>query len=32
LVGGIDFPTTGCWQISAHYENEELTFVVWVAK
>ena len=32
LVGGIDFPTPGCWEISAHYEDDELTFVVWVAK
>ena len=32
LVGGIDFPTSGCWEVSAHYENDDLTFVVWVAK
>jgi len=31
LVGGIDFPTFGCWEISAHYEDDELNFVVWVA-
>jgi hypothetical protein len=30
LVGGIDFPTFGCWEVSAHYEHDELTFVVWV--
>jgi len=30
LVGGINFPTTGCWEISAHYENDELTFIVWI--
>jgi len=30
LVGGINFPTTGCWEVSARYENDELTFVVWV--
>jgi hypothetical protein len=30
LVGGIKFPTMGCWEVSAHYENDELTFVVWV--
>lgn len=30
LVGGIKFPTTGCWEVSARYENDELTFVVWV--
>ena len=32
LVGGIDFPTPGCWEISAHFEDDELTFIVWVAK
>ena len=32
LVGGIEFPTFGCWQISARYEDDELTFVVWVVK
>jgi hypothetical protein len=32
LVGGIDFSGPGCWEISAHYENDDLTFVVWVAK
>jgi hypothetical protein len=30
LVGGINFPTPGCWEVSARYENDELTFVVWV--
>ena len=30
LVGGINFPTTGCWEVSARYENDELTFVVWI--
>jgi hypothetical protein len=30
LVGGINFPTTGCWEVSARYQNDELTFVVWV--
>jgi hypothetical protein len=32
LVGGINFPTPGCWKISGRYEDDELTFVVWVAK
>jgi hypothetical protein len=22
----------GCWEITGHDENDELTFVVWVAK
>jgi hypothetical protein len=30
LVGGINFPTPGCWEVSARYENDELMFVVWV--
>ncbi len=32
LVGGIDFPTPGYWEITAHYEDDELAFIVWVAK
>jgi hypothetical protein len=32
LVGGIEFPAFGCWEVSARYEDDELTFVVWVAK
>jgi len=32
LVGGINFPSAGCWEITGHYEGDELTFVVWVAK
>jgi len=30
LVGGINFPTPGCWEVSGRYENDELKFVVWV--
>src|SRR5215469_13670263 len=36
IMTGIDFPTLGCWEITGHYqsdelaESEELTFVVWV--
>jgi len=32
LVGGINFPTPGCWKISGRYGDDELTFVVWVVK
>ncbi len=32
LIGAISFPTTGCWQITAQYEQDELRFVVWVVK
>ena len=28
---GVGFPTVGCWQITGRYEDEELTFVIWVA-
>jgi len=31
MVTGINFPTLGCWEITAHYEDEELTFVVLVS-
>jgi len=31
IVTGINFPTLGCWEITAHYKDDELTFVVWVA-
>ena len=32
LVGGINFPSPGCWEVSGRYEADELTFVVWVVK
>jgi hypothetical protein len=32
MVVGINLPTLGCWEIAGHYENDELTFVVWVAE
>jgi hypothetical protein len=25
-----DFPTLGCWEITGHYANRALTFVVWL--
>lgn len=31
LVTGINFPTTGCWEITATYADSELRFVVLVA-
>ena len=30
FVAGINFPTTGCWEITGRSENDEVTFVVWV--
>ena len=32
MVTGINFPTLGCWQITGHYHDRDLTFVVWVTK
>jgi hypothetical protein len=32
MMVGLTFPTPGCWEITGRYENDELTFVVWVAK
>jgi hypothetical protein len=32
LVTGINLPTIGCWEITGRYENDEVTFVVWVGK
>ena len=30
IMGGIDIPLFGCWQITGHYTDQELTFTVWV--
>jgi hypothetical protein len=32
LMTGINFPTIGCWEITGHYEDDALTFVVWVSE
>jgi|SRR5215510_4765335 len=32
FMTGINFPTTGCWEITAHYDDVKLTFVVWVGQ
>jgi hypothetical protein len=32
MLVGVQFPTVGCWQITGHYEDDELTFVIWVAR
>jgi hypothetical protein len=31
MLVGIGFPTVGCWQITGRYEDDELTYVTWVA-
>jgi hypothetical protein len=30
MLGGINFPTPGCWEITARFEDAEGQFVVWV--
>jgi len=32
MMVGLTFPAPGCWEITGQDENDELTFVVWVAK
>jgi hypothetical protein len=32
MMVGMNFPTLGCWEITGRYEDDELTFVVWIAK
>lgn len=31
IIGGIEIPTYGCWQVAGHFQEQELTFTVWVA-
>jgi hypothetical protein len=31
IMSGLDIPTLGCWQITADYAGDKLTFVVWIA-
>jgi hypothetical protein len=30
MVAGVNFPTLGCWEITADYHGDKLTFVVWL--
>lgn len=30
ILTGVDFPNTGCWQITGEYRDASLSFVVWV--
>jgi len=32
ILVGLGFPTVGCWQITGRYEDDELTFIIWVAR
>jgi len=31
MMGGINIPVFGCWEITARYNDEKLSFTVWVA-
>lgn len=31
MLVGVDLPTLGCWEITGHIDDRELSFVVWVA-
>ena len=31
MLTGVEFPTSGCWEIRGEYKKSSLTFVVWVA-
>jgi hypothetical protein len=28
MMTGIDIPTAGCWEITGHYNDHDLTFIV----
>jgi hypothetical protein len=30
IFSGIEFPATGCWEVSARFQSHKLKFVVWV--
>lgn len=30
FMGGISIPVFGCWEITGHYKDQELSFVVWL--
>jgi hypothetical protein len=30
MLTGVYVPTAGCWEITAHYKGEKLSYVVWV--
>jgi hypothetical protein len=31
MIGGINIPVFGCWEITGRYSDQELSFTVWVA-
>jgi hypothetical protein len=30
MLIGVELPTIGCWELTGHYDDHELSFVVWV--
>jgi hypothetical protein len=32
MLVGVGFPTVGCWQITGRYEDDELTFAIWMTR
>jgi hypothetical protein len=32
MMVGLNLPTLGCWEITGHYEDDEMSFVVWVSE
>lgn len=32
IMSGVNFPTVGCWQVTGHYGEDDLTFVIWIAE
>jgi hypothetical protein len=30
MLVGVEFPSSGCWEITGRYKKSELTFVIWV--
>jgi len=31
IMSGVNFPALGCWEVIGHFEQDELTFVIWIA-
>jgi hypothetical protein len=30
MLGGVEIPAPGCWELTGHYKGYELSFVIWV--
>jgi hypothetical protein len=31
IMSGVNFPTLGCWEVTGGFDQDELTFVIWLA-